>query len=85
MAFLILSQTALLVMWSLYEMPHNFLKHRSGLKFLLDICSQRLLGDNCASFPPRTLMSMLMPSVLVVNLVFSELLSMPKAEKVLSR
>ena len=68
------------------EMPSSFLKHLSGLQFLLDVRCQRLICDDYASFSPWTLMSMVMPPVLlVVSLVFSALISMLNAEHVLPR
>ena len=150
MACLILSLTASLVMWSLYEMPSSFLKHlisvacnffrmsavnvqvsqaynsteitkeRISLIFeLREICLSLQMVFSLASaavvcaildstsglepwsvttaprylklttssnFSPLILMSMLIPfALLVISLVFSALISMPKAAEVLSR
>ena len=150
MACLILSLTASLVMWSLYEMPSSFLKHlisvacnffrmstvnvqvsqaynsteitreRISLIFdLRDIClslqmvfsltsaavvcamldstsglepwsvttaPRYLKLSTLSNFSLLILMSMLIPfALLVISLVFSALISMPKAAEVLSR
>ena len=94
MACLILSLTASLVMWSLYEMPSSFLKHLISVvcNFLRmsAVNVQVSLAYNSTEIT-RERISLIFElreisfALLAISLVFSALITLPKAAEVLSR